>query len=333
MADVPAKLSLSIFDPTQPFIEKARSVFEFQVANNPVYRRFAFHFIPAGELPETVDDIPLLPIRAFKECNLVAEGFEPELTFKSSGTGKMDRSSHHVVDLDLYRRSILQGFSQYFNSTEFTLLCYAPGYSDNPDSSLLWMLQYLVDLDKNGQSRFLPLGQPLRSSNIKRAVQNDRQIVLFGAAFGLLDLLDLDSLKLPGGSHIIETGGMKTHRREMSKTDLRYKLANGFDVPLDHIHSEYGMCELMSQLYAIGDEWFEAPGWVHASVRDPLNPARPCDPGEEGKVAIMDLANLYSCPFILTDDRGVINEEGKLAVLGRWHSAALRGCNFLIDRD
>lgn len=333
MAIDPAKLSLSIFDPNRPFIEKARSVFEFQVSNNPVYSRFASHFIPVGELPESVDDIPLLPIRAFKECDLIAGGFTPELTFKSSGTGTMDRSRHHVVDLDLYRRSILRGFSQYFNSTDFTLLCYAPGYSDNPDSSLLWMLQYLIDLDKNGQSRFLSLGQPLRSSDIERAIQDDRQIIIFGAAFGLLDLLELESEKLPDGSHIIETGGMKTHRREMSKADLRNRLSDGFGLPLDHIHSEYGMCELMSQLYAIGDEWFEAPGWVHASVRDPHNPARPCETGKVGKVAIMDLANLYSCPFILTEDRGVMNEEGKLAVLGRWHSAALRGCNFLIDRD
>lgn len=333
MASDPAQISLSIFDPKQIFIEKARSVFEFQVTNNPVYSRFASHFIPAGKLPETVDDIPLLPIRAFKETDMIANGFEPELTFKSSGTGVMTRSRHPVVDLELYRRSILQGFSKYFNSSDFTLLCYTPGYSDNPDSSLLWMLQYLVDLDNKGLSRFLPLNKALSLSDIEEAVRHDRKIILFGAAFGLLDLLELDSETLPGESHIIETGGMKTHRREMSKAELRNKLSEGFDVPQDHIHSEYGMCELMSQLYAIGDQWFEAPGWVHASVRDPNNPARVCDPGEEGKVAIIDLANVYSCSFILTEDRGVMNEEGRVAILGRWNTAALRGCNFLIDRD
>ena len=329
----PSKLALSIFDTGRSFIENARTVYNFQVDNNPVYSTFAKHFVPEGHTLEKPDNFPLLPIRAFKEKDLIAGGFSPELTFKSSGTGTMERSRHHVVDLDIYRRAILQGFGTYFNTTDFTLLCYAPGYSDNPDSSLLWMLQYLCNLDKTGLSRFLPLDQPLKRSDIEKAVQHDRQIVLFGAAFGLLDLLDFESETLPEGSHIIETGGMKTHRREMSKTDLRNRLSDGFDVPHDHIHSEYGMCELMSQLYAIGGEWFEPPNWVHASVRDAVDPSRICEPGEEGKVGIIDLANIYSCPFILTDDRGVMNEDGKLAVLGRWHSAALRGCNFLIDRD
>lgn len=329
----PAKLSLSIFDPTRTFIEKARSVYNFQIKNNPVYSTFANHFVPAGSTPDAIEDFPLLPIRAFKESNLIAKDFSPELTFKSSGTGTMERSRHHVVDLNIYRHAILQGFGTYFNSTDFTLLCYAPGYSDNPDSSLLWMLQYLCNLDKKGLSRFLPLDRPLKRSDIEKAIQDDRQIILFGAAFGLLDLLDLKSETLPEGSHIIETGGMKTHRREMSKTDLRNRLSHGFDAPLDYIHSEYGMCELMSQLYAIGGEWFDSPNWVHASIRDASDPSRVCEPGEEGKVGIIDLANIYSCPFILTEDRGVMNEDGKLAVLGRWHSAALRGCNFLIDRD
>ena len=329
----PKQLSLSIFDSTQSFIEKARSLFKFQVGSNPVYGRFAKHFIPSGELPESVDEIPLLPIRVFKECDLIADGFRAKLTFKSSGTGNMERSRHHVADLELYRRSILSEFSNHFNSTDYTLLCYAPGYSDNSDSSLLWMLQYLVELDEKGLSRFLPLHQPLIQSDIDEAVQHDRKIILFGAAFGLLDLLDLDSEGLPDGSQIVETGGMKTRRREMSKSELRSRLSEGFGVPQQHVHSEYGMCELMSQLYAIGSEWFDSPEWVHTSVRDPNDPERMCSPGEEGKVAIIDLANMYSCPFILTEDRGLMNEEGQIAILGRWHSAALRGCNFLIDRD
>lgn len=329
----PDKLSLSIFDPTVTFIENARSVFQFQVENNPVYRTFAQHFIPAGEIPDRAEEFPLLPIRAFKESDLIAEGFKPEITFKSSGTGSMARSRHHVADPDIYRRAILRGFGTYFNATDYTLLCYAPGYSDNPDSSLLWMLKYLAGLDTKALSRFLPLNQPLTQADIEEACSGGRDIILFGAAFGLLDLIGMDSAELPPNAHIIETGGMKTHRREMSKKELRDRLSNGFNLPQKHIHSEYGMCELMSQLYAIGDQWFEAPHWVNASVRDAHDPSRVCSPGEEGKVAIIDLANIYSCPFILTEDRGVMNDEGNLAVLGRWHGASLRGCNFLIDRD
>lgn len=333
MKNDPVNLSLAIFDPGDTFLEKAQSVYKYQIQNNPTYKVFAHHFIPSGEVPQSVSDFPLLPIRAFKETELMVNEHDPEITFKSSGTGSMERSRHHIVELDLYRKSIRLGFESYFNSTDFTLLCYAPGYSDNPDSSLLWMMKYLVGLDLNGLSRFLPLNEPLTNSDVEKASINDRKIILFGAAFGLLDLIEMESVSLPDDSHIIETGGMKTHRREMGKSDLRNRLSTGFNLPKDQIHSEYGMCELMSQLYAIGSEWFNTPNWVHASVRDATNPQRMCEPGEEGKVAIIDLANLYSCPFILTEDRGVMNAEGQISVLGRWHSAALRGCNFLIDRD
>lgn len=329
----PAKLSKLIFDPSIIFFEKAKAVFHYQAEHNPVYRVFSKHFISDGKSPEHIEDIPLLPIRAFKDALLITDGLEPELIFRSSGTGSMSRSKHPVAEADLYRRSILHGFSQYFNSEDFTLLCYTPGYSDNPESSLLWMLKYLVDLDVQELSKFLPLNQPLRQTELLNAAQGDRIIILFGAAFGLLDLIEMGSDPLPERAHIIETGGMKTHRREMGKTELRQRISSGFDIPPDHIHSEYGMCELLSQLYAIGGEWFESPGWVHASVRDPNNPSRVCDVGEEGKIGVIDLANLYSCSFILTEDRGVMNDEGEISVLGRWHSAALRGCNFLIDRD
>ena len=327
-----SRLSNLIFESDVPFLERARAVYEFQIDKNPVYRTFASHFLNDG-LPVSVGHIPLLPIRAFKESRLLADGVTPDRTFKSSGTGDMERSRHFVADLDLYRRSILRGFNAYFTTQEFTLLCYAPGYSENPDSSLLWMLQYLVGLDTKSLSRFLPLEKPLTLQDVEQGIQNGRKILLFGAAFGLLDLIEMDSVPLPAGSHIIETGGMKTHRREMSKTELRKTLSNGFDVPMDNIHSEYGMCELMSQLYAIGGEWFRAPEWVYADVRDAQDPARSCAPGEEGKVAIIDLANLYSCPFILTEDKGVKNSSGEISILGRWNGAVLRGCNFLIDRD
>lgn len=329
----PSKLSKSIFESSGLFFDKAKAVFHYQAEHNPVYRVFSKHFISDGQSPERIEDIPLLPIRAFKDANLITEGLDPELIFRSSGTGSMSRSKHPVADADLYRRSILHGFSHYFNIEDFTLLCYTPGYSDNSESSLLWMLKYLVDLDEHGLSKFLPLNQPLKRTKLLDSANEDRKILLFGAAFGLLDLIEMGSDPLPEGSHIIETGGMKTHRREMGKTELRQRISNGFKISLNHIHSEYGMCEMLSQLYAIGGEWFESPEWVHASVRDPNNPSRICDVGEEGKIGVIDLANLYSCSFILTEDRGVMNEEGKIAVLGRWHSAALRGCNFLIDRD
>lgn len=322
-----------IFDQNLSFFDRALQAYHFQFEQNPVYRTFAGHFLKDGESPKTLSDIPLLPIRAFKELDLIVDGKQAEITFRSSGTGSMQRSRHHVADTDLYGKSIDRGFSEHFNPEASTILCYAPGYSDNPDSSLIWMLNHLVRKDNTGMSRFLPLGQPLTRSELEKTTRCGRSVILFGAAFGLLDLIDAGSDTLLESAHIIETGGMKTHRREMSKTELRNRLSEGLGVPLERIHSEYGMCELLSQMYAIGSEWFTTPHWMHVSVRDPQDPFRICDPGEEGKIGIIDAANIYSCPFLLTEDRGVMNEEGHIAIRGRWNPADLRGCNFLIDQD
>lgn len=326
-------MSSAIFDSALSFQERVRLVYEYQLESNPVYNTFAKSFHQADLLPIQTEDIPLIPIRAFKDADIIVEGANPEIVFKSSGTGSMNRSRHLVARQQVYETSVLKGFTEHFDLSDNVLLCYTPGYSENPNSSLLRMLDFLISRDKSNLSRFLPLNQPLLQKDIEEIMRSGRSVILFGAAFGLFDLIEMNSEPLPKGSQIIETGGMKTYRREMEKSDLRKALAQGFEIQSSQIHSEYGMCELLSQVYAIGDEWFSAPHWVHVTVRDPADPFRVCEPGEEGKIGIIDLANLYSCPFILTEDRGVMNEKGAFAVLGRWHGAELRGCNFLIDRD
>lgn len=322
-----------IFDSGVSFNEKLNRVFRYQMKMNPVYSSYASHFPASDRDTVSNESVPLLPIRAFKETELISEGAEPELVFKSSGTGEMERSRHLIADPKLCRKSILTEFERHFPVKESVIFCYTPGYSENRESSLIWMLNELITATEEPLSRFLPLGEPLKVKEFEKAAGTGKQLILFGAAFGLLDLIELGSPALPASSAIIETGGMKTHRREISKKELREKLASGFGLSPESVHSEYGMCELLSQCYAIGSEWFESPPWVHISIRDPQNWMRICEPGEEGKIGIIDLANIYSCPFILTDDRGVMDDKGRFRILGRWDKADLRGCNFLIDRD
>ena len=157
--------------------------------------------------------------------------------------------------------------------------------------------------------------------------------MLFGAAFGLLDLLEAGPITMPPDAYIMETGGMKTHRREMSRAQLHHRLAGGFGLDKKQVHSEYGMTELMSQAYATGNEWFATPHWMKISIRDPENPMRTLAFGEEGLIGIIDLANIYSCSFLLTGDLGIMKPDETFKVLGRWKHSNLRGCNFLIDQD
>lgn len=276
--------------------------------------------------------IPLFPIRGFKEGNIIIKSErEPELIFKSSGTSDMSRSVHHILSQKIYEKAILEEFQKYFPFDEYIILFHLPGYDQNSYSSLIWMAKYLIKSDPSGDSQFVSI-QDLQDPD-SLFPKRDKRILLFGAAFGLMDLIDSNKFIKNENLEILETGGMKTHRREMTKQELRQKLAEGFGVPQNRIHSEYGMCELLSQMYAMGDEWFETPNWVEVSIRDPKNPSRICDVGEEGKIGIIDLANIYSCPFILTDDRGVMDDSGRFKVLGRWNPDDLRGCNFLIDDE
>jgi len=323
-----------IFDERIPFQQRLHRVLKYQMENNPVYRVF-YETITSQNIESVKpEQIPRLPVRAFKESKIASfDSREAELVFRSSGTGNMNRSVHYLKYSSLYLESVRNGFDTFYNHRDYTIWCYTPAYHDNPDSSLIYMLRKLIEWDRSGQSRFLPLNKGLEPEKIQEVSESGKKLMLFGAAFGLLDLLNLNRVKLPEDSVVIETGGMKTYRREMGKEELHRTLADGFGLPLTQIHSEYGMCELLSQAYARENAWFQTPHWMQVTIHDPSDPMRLCEDGEEGKIGVIDLANLFSCSFILTDDVGIMDKKGRFRVLGRWYSADLRGCNFLIDRD
>ena len=322
------------FDPTITFEEKAVQIFEFQKAHNPVYGNFC-KALGVNKV-ESIKEIPLLPIQAFKDVELLSienEIKKPELVFRSSGTSGMNRSQHFVAKPEIYRQSIFEGMNHFYPLEEFVILAYTPGYNSNPDSSLIWMLNELIQKEKSGLSEFLELDKPVEQERTQNILTIGKRILLFGAAFGLLDLIEQGHAVLPKDSVIIETGGMKTFRREMTRADLHIKLAEGFGVSESNVHSEYGMTELLSQAYSQGDEWFECVPWMDVSIRNPNAPMKKVPKGEEGLIGIIDLANMYSCSFVLTGDKGIQNEERQFQVLGRWDPQNLRGCNFLIDVD
>jgi hypothetical protein len=322
------------FDLMQSFEEKAIQIFEFQKKNNLVYKRFC-NALGVGAIKST-EEIPLLPIQAFKDATVISS---PNSKFKiqnleffqSSGTSGMQRSRHYLIDTAVYRDSIILGMNHFYDLDEYVILAYTPGYNANPHSSLVWMLNALIENDQSGLSRFLPLGDVIDSDLLGEITSTGKKVMLFGAAFGLLDLIEMGQPSLPKQSIILETGGMKTHRREMTKEELHEQLAIGFGLPTSSIHSEYGMTELLSQAYFQGSLWFECVPWMRVSIRNPQNPFEILHSGKEGLIGVIDLANLFSCSFILTGDKGIQREDGKFQVLGRWNPRNLRGCNFLIE--
>lgn len=351
--------STLIFSDEISFEEKAIQTFEYQFKNNPVYHRYcealgvnsmsvSSHSELVSESNASNDDktqilkqvqgdislAPLLPIKAFKDADITTKpDTDSDLIFKSSGTSDMERSIHRVHNSELYDKSLLKGFRYFYNLDNAVIWGYTPGYEENPHSSLIYMIQKLVDQDNSGLSRFLPLDEPLKENVVAEVERQGKQLILFGAAFGLLDLIEMKEIELPSNSVVIETGGMKTHRREISRKELHKRLAGGFGLNGSRIHSEYGMAELLSQAYATGGQWFRTVPWMKVTIRDPDNPFKEQPPNREGLIGVIDLANVHSCSFLLTGDKGVMDENGRFKVLGRWNPKDLRGCNFLIEED
>ncbi len=325
-----------IFSGSISFQKKAQRVYQYQYEYNPVYQRFC-EALKVDKI-NAPDEYPLLPIQAFKDTNVVTDYSKfkiqnSTLKFKSSGTESMQHSKHYVSNSEIYHQSILKGFRQFYDLDTAVIWGYTPGYADNPNSSLTYMIKKLIEQDKTQLSRFLPLNKPLIAEEIIEISESGKQLIIFGAAFGLIDLVEQSNIKLSSNSIVIETGGMKTHRRQMNREQIQRKLANGFDLDKSRIHSEYGMCELLSQAYATGGKWFRSVPWMQVSIRNPDDPQQILPPFQEGLIGVIDLANVHSCSFLLTGDRGITDKQGRFQVLGRWNPRDLRGCNFLIDED
>ncbi|MCH8567263.1 MAG: hypothetical protein LAT67_03325 [Balneolales bacterium] len=328
-----------IFDQTISFEQKMERVLEYQMEKCSVYSVFCDnlkdHNLISAESAFDLNTIPLLPVEAFKDTivSTVAVNQAQTLRFKSSGTTSMLRSTHFVPEPGIYRQSLWKGIQQFFKMEDYVILAYTPGYNENPSSSLIWMLNELIKKDKSGLSRFLELNEPISAMALDAIRSVDKRVMLFGAAFGLLDMSESFRTILPEDAIIIETGGMKTHRREMSRSELHAKLAASFGLPQCSVYSEYGMTEMLSQAYSDFTHRYKTPEWMEISIRNPHNPLEAVPIGKEGLIGVVDLANFYSCSFILTGDKGVKFSDGSFEVLGRYRPSQLRGCNFLIDQD
>lgn len=301
------------------FDELEAIVHSFQKARNPFYARYN-----GGRH---------VPIEAFKRADMACfPTEEAEVVFRSSGTGGT-RSRHPVRRANVYERSIVTGFRRVFGPDPVLLLTHAPSYA--PDSSLVWMMRVLQQTVALPGSGFLDHTPDLLERAIRTSHSEGVRLLLFGAAFGLLDLAESGAPGLPATAHVVETGGMKTHRRHVPRAELHARISDGFSLDVSRIGSEYGMCELLSQCWTGQDGLFRSPPWMRWDVRDPIDPERSCAIDEEGLLAVTDLANMYSLSFVLTEDRAVrrqaVSGDPGFEILGRASHAELRGCNFLFE--
>jgi phenylacetate-coenzyme A ligase PaaK-like adenylate-forming protein len=310
------------------FEKMALKVFRFQHENNLAYREFCNFLNTDIQKVKTLQQIPFLPIQFFKSHDVVSNTDTIQETFTSSGTTGMITSKHLITDVSLYEQSYRNAFSEFYGNIEdYAVLALLPSYLERDGSSLIYMVKDLIELSNNENSGFY-----LHNYNelITKLVQldNDGQnVILIGVTYALLDLVEKQKFQLKN-TIIMETGGMKGKRKEMIREELHEILCDGFGV--ESIHSEYGMTELLSQAYSLGNGIFECPAWMQILTRDTEDALSYVDYGKTGGINVIDLANFNSCSFIATQDLGKKNPNNSFEVLGRFDNSDIRGCNLMV---
>lgn len=303
----------------------ALEVFRFQYEHISVYRDFVDAL--GRPKPKTIEEIPFLPVSFFKTHEILCASQRPELVFLSSGTTEQNRSKHYVFRPDLYERSFLETYMHFSGPPEDqVILALLPNYLEQGNSSLVYMVERLVKETNNPLSGFFKDDLDGLLLHYQKALESGKKVVIFGVSYALLDLAELkpDLSK----ATVIETGGMKGRRQELSKEELHHRLKEAFGC--EYISSEYGMTELFSQAYSDKGGYFKLPPWMQVLIRDTNDPFSYNTAGKTGGINVIDLANLYSCAFISTQDLGQLSEKG-LKLMGRFDHADIRGCNLMVE--
>ncbi len=310
------------------FDKIALKVFRFQYENNLVYREFCDFLKTDIQKVKSIQQIPFLPIQFFKSHSIVSTTNPVQATFTSSGTTGMITSKHLVTNVSIYEESYRKGFSQFYGNIEdYVVLALLPSYLEREGSSLIHMVDDLIQLSNQPESGFYLHNYDELIAKLIQLDQAGQNIILIGVTYALLDLVEKHSFQLEN-TIIMETGGMKGKRKEMIREELHKQLCEGFGV--NAIHSEYGMTELLSQAYSLGEGIFECPSWMQILVRDTEDALSYVREGKTGGINVIDLANINSCSFIATQDLGKKYSNGSFEVLGRFDHSDIRGCNLMV---
>ena len=307
------------------FRQIALTVFRHQYFHNPVYGSYCNAI---GRTPDNVsvlEEIPFLPIAFFKSHLVKTGAFDPVAVFKSSGTTGAATSRHYISDMSLYEKSFFTCFEKFYGKPEeYCILGLLPSYLEQGSSSLVYMVDGLIRKSGHPQSGFYLYEYRQLSETLQQLERKGQKAILFGVTYALLDFAEAHAMPLQTTT-IIETGGMKGRKKELTKEALYEQLKSAFS--LAEINSEYGMTELLSQAYAV-DGLYRCPPWMKVFLRDETDPFQLG--GYTGAINVIDLANLHSCSFIATEDLGKLRPDGSFEVLGRMDNTDIRGCSQLI---
>lgn len=316
------------------FRQHCLETFLHQYKQVEVYRKFVDYLHISPDSVDEVHKIPFLPIEMFKNHTILDAGKESNLFFQSSGTTRMTLSKHHIADEEWYQQSIYRSFTQFIGPPEeYIFLGLLPNYLEKQHSSLIYMVDYLMKRSAKPENGYFLYNHEELWQLLHRLSVENKKVVLFGVSFALLDFLDStekNGQKTYANENftVIETGGMKGRKEEMTKDELLRILQQGFGT--DRIFSEYSMTELLSQAYSMGENIYQSPAWMRVLIRNTEDPFSYMEDGRTGAINIIDLANRHSSSFIATQDLG--KKSGHtFQVLGRIDHSDIRGCSLLVS--
>lgn len=309
------------------FKNKAITLFNEQFNKNLIYNQYCKLLKIKPNQVNELKHIPFIPIQFFKTHKIVCNNDKITHLFKSSGTGG-SKSINYVSDINLYVKSFSKCFENFYGPIkDYVFLGLLPSYLEQKNSSLVYMIDYFIKESKYNESEFyLNDYKKLNKLLIKLRKENKR-IILFGVSYALLDFIEKYPINIRN-LIVIETGGMKGRRIELTREELHFRLSKGFNV--ENIHSEYGMTELFSQAYSKQKGIFKNPPWMKTLIRDINNPFSVSNTGR-GAINFIDLANINTCAFIASDDIGEIFDDFSFKINGRLSESEIRGCNLMFN--
>ena len=311
----------------EAFEEIALRLFRFQAVNNSTYHQYLTYMGVATDEIQNLSEIPFLPITLFKSHHVVTGNWAPELTFISSGTAGQRVSRHSIPSLASYLYHCQKIFEATFGQLEqFHVLCLLPSYMERTGSSLVAMANHFILQSGSPESGFY-LNDLERLVGKLEKLKDGRRVLLLGVSFALLDLAEQFEVDLHH-CMVMETGGMKGRRPEITREELHKILQQNLNV--DMVFSEYGMTELLSQAYSTGGGQFQCPASLRIVVKE-VNDPLSIESRAAGVINAIDLANTHSCAFIETQDLGRVYQNGHFEVLGRIDNSDVRGCNLMLN--
>ncbi len=309
------------------FAECALELFQEQAKRNLVYSDYIAALKVNPNTISKLEDIPFLPIEFFKTQRVVSGNFREQIIFESSGTTRPNTSRHYIKDIDWYEHTFLRSFELFYGSPrKYCIMALLPSYLERTGSSLIVMAQRLIEKSGHINSGFFLRNHEELYQKLGENEKMGTKTILLGVTFGLLDFAEKFTMEL-SNTIIMETGGMKGMREELTREEIAEVLKAAFLVP--DIHSEYGMTELMSQAYSGGNGIYSCPPWMKILIREPNDPLNTQAHGR-GVLNIIDLANIDSCSFIATQDVGEVFTNDRFKVMGRLEQSDVRGCNLLV---